>query len=244
VQKVRFLGICHFLGTGKGMINNIHEQLADLVVPIENLEVLEGNPRKGDVEAGAKSYRTFGQRKPVVARKTGSNGKGDIGVVLAGNHQLKAALDLGWTEIAVVFVEDDDKTAAAFALADNRVSDLGEYDANELSQVLEEMKATPELLIAASFDVDDLGAAVKDQIEIDNMSTKNDKENNKKKKSLADMADEYQNRSTRTFRAEYPYNVYNWLISTLENYKEDKGVESTTTAFIEVLKNIEGEKKK
>ena len=225
------------------MTNKINEQLADLMVPIENLEVLEGNPRKGDVEAVAKSYRTFGQRKPVVARKTGSNENGNTGIVLAGNHQLQAARKLGWTHIAAVFVEDDDKTAAAFALADNRVSDLGEYDADELAEVLAEMKVSPELLSAASYDLDNLDDAVKEQREMDNVAAKTDKENNKKKKSLDDLADQYQNRDTRTFRAEYPYNIYNWLIASMDEYKEKKGIESTTTAFLEVIKNIDGEKK-
>jgi hypothetical protein len=41
-------------------------------------------------------------------------------------HELiAAAQQLGWTHIAVVWVDDDDITATAFALADNRTGDLG-----------------------------------------------------------------------------------------------------------------------
>ena len=49
-------------------------------------------------------------------------------VVIAGNHQLAAARKLGWDQIAVLYVEDDELTAKAFALADNRTADLGTYD--------------------------------------------------------------------------------------------------------------------
>lgn len=75
-----------------------------------------------------RSYQRFGQRKPIVARRDGT--------VIAGNHQLQAAKRLGWKEIAVVYVDDDDQTARAYALADNRVGDLGTYDERSLADLL------------------------------------------------------------------------------------------------------------
>ena len=79
--------------------------LQGLAFPVEELTPLPGNPRQGDVQAVARSYSTFGQRKPIVARR-----EGDGGIVIAGNHQLAAARQLGWDEIAVVWVDDDDIT--------------------------------------------------------------------------------------------------------------------------------------
>jgi ParB-like chromosome segregation protein Spo0J len=59
-------------------------------------------------------------------------------VVVAGNHQLKAARGLGWEQIAVVWADDlTDDEAKAFALADNRVADLGGYDDADLLALLE-----------------------------------------------------------------------------------------------------------
>ena len=85
--------------------------------------------------AVAESYATFGQRKPIVARREGKGG-----VVIAGNHQLEAARELGWEKIPVVWVEDDDITAKALALADNRTADLGSYDDSDLLAMLQTVR--------------------------------------------------------------------------------------------------------
>jgi len=112
----------------------ILDGLKSLAVPIDELELLPGNPRKGDVDAVAASLDRFGQRKPVVARK-------DDRTVIAGNHTLQAARKLGWSEIAVVWVDDDDAHAKAFALADNRTAELGSYDEEALLALIEQVHA-------------------------------------------------------------------------------------------------------
>lgn len=128
----------------------IAESLTGLAVPVEDLRTLEGNPRRGDVAAVARSLKRFGQRKPIVARRAD-------GVVVAGNHTLAAARELGWAEVAVSWVDDDDATAKAYALADNRTSALGTFDNADLAAMVAEVQAVdPELLEAASFDEDDL----------------------------------------------------------------------------------------
>lgn len=129
----------------------IAPDLQTLAVPIENLKPMKGNPRKGDVDAVKRSYEMFGQRKPIVARRTGiaDNGYG-LGVVTAGNHQLEAAKALKWTEIAVVFIDEDENTAKAFSLADNRTHDLGTYDDAELNLLLKEMEAFDKDLFLAT----------------------------------------------------------------------------------------------
>jgi len=129
----------------------IAPDLKSLVVPIENLTPMAGNPRKGDVEAVKRSYEKFGQRKPLVARRLGISDNGfATGTVTAGNHQLEAARALKWKEIAVVFIDEDENTAKAFSLADNRTHDLGTYDENELNTLLKEMEAFDADLFAAT----------------------------------------------------------------------------------------------
>jgi site-specific DNA-methyltransferase (adenine-specific) len=126
----------------------IASDLRGLAFPINRLTPLPDNPRQGDVGAVARSYATFGQRKPIVARH-----EGDRGIVIAGNHQLAAAQQLGWTHIAVVWVDDDDITAKAFALADNRTADIGSYDDAALVAMLEAVHAADEgLFEATSYD--------------------------------------------------------------------------------------------
>jgi site-specific DNA-methyltransferase (adenine-specific) len=129
-------------------MNNIHHSLESLAIDIDKLSFLEGNPRKGDIEAVAKSYKQFGQRKPIVATK-------DY-VVIAGNHQLAAARQLGWDKIAVVITDDDELTAKAFALADNRTAELGSYDDDLLADLLSEVSSVPELMDSTGFSEDDL----------------------------------------------------------------------------------------
>lgn len=129
----------------------IAEPLRDLAVPLDQLRTLEGNPRRGDVRAVARSLERFGQRKPVVARADGT--------VIAGNHLLAAARELGWSELAVTRVDDDDATAKAFALADNRTAELGAFDLGDLAAMAADVYAVdPALLEAASYTEADLNA--------------------------------------------------------------------------------------
>jgi hypothetical protein len=111
---------------------NIAEDLHSLARPLSDLHLLDRNPRRGDVEAVARSYERFGQRKPIVARRDGT--------IIAGNHQYQAAQRLGWSHIAVVTVDDNDAEATAFALADNRIAELGDYDNVILGQLIAEVR--------------------------------------------------------------------------------------------------------
>jgi hypothetical protein len=122
-------------------VHDIAGQLVPLAVPVGWLDPLGVNPRRGDIEAIAASYERFGQRKPIVAKVTKATKKGEArgGEVLAGNHQLLAAISLGWTHIAVVWVTDDEEGAKAFALADNRTHDLGYYDDEVLAELMSEV---------------------------------------------------------------------------------------------------------
>lgn len=113
----------------------INQSLESLILPIEKLVPLKGNPRKGNVQAIAASYSEFGQLKPVVVRP---NDDGTY-TVIAGNHQVEAAKSLGWDSIAAVQMETDNNTAIAFALADNRTSELGTISANDLITMIQEV---------------------------------------------------------------------------------------------------------
>lgn len=129
----------------------IAEQLVPLATPLGDLSLLPGNPRRGDVGAVARSLEVFGQRKAIVANRDGT--------IIAGNHTFQAAQSLGWSEIAVVFVDDDDATAKAYALADNRTAELGGYDDEALIAYLSQVQASDaELLAATGWSDGDLAA--------------------------------------------------------------------------------------
>jgi len=117
------------------MEHNVTEALVDLLVPLDALTPLEHNPRVGNVEAIMASYDEFGQVKPIVIRPN----EDGTSTVLAGNHQVEAVKRLGWTHIAAVPIDADDKRAVAFALADNRTMELGYTDAAEASHMIIEI---------------------------------------------------------------------------------------------------------
>lgn len=114
------------------MSSKIIEKLQHLAVPIEALVPDPANPRQHperNIEAIKASLLRFGQRQPLVVQKEGM-------IVRAGNGRLEAAKALGWTEIAAVVIEEDDITATAYAIADNRTSDLADWDHVALSDLL------------------------------------------------------------------------------------------------------------
>jgi site-specific DNA-methyltransferase (adenine-specific) len=98
----------------------------------------------------AASLGRFGQQKPIVVQAS-------TGYVVAGNHLLKAARALGWTEIAANIEDLDDASAIAFGLADNRTAELGRYDDALLAAILAEQEAAANLA-ATGYDADDVAA--------------------------------------------------------------------------------------
>lgn len=113
-------------------LGRIAEQLRPLAVPVEKLIYDPDNARKhpeANMRALKTSLNQYGQVKPVVALK-------DMGVVLAGNGTLQAARELGWTHLAVVYVQMDETEARGFAIADNRTAELAEWDFQKLAESL------------------------------------------------------------------------------------------------------------
>lgn len=102
-------------------------RIADIKEDQENARI---HPLR-NTQAIAESLTRFGQQKPIVV--DGRN------VVIAGNGTLAAARSLGWTEIACVRTELVGAEARAFALADNRIAELAEWDRVLLAEQLPEL---------------------------------------------------------------------------------------------------------
>lgn len=129
-------------------INNIAEGLRPLAYKIENLKFDPKNARvhpDRNIEAIRESLVQFGQRRPLVVNYI-------TNIVIAGNGVLQAAKSLGWTEIAVLFVEDDERTATGYALADNRTSETSRWDRDVLQDLVGLLESTPDLLVGWSED--------------------------------------------------------------------------------------------
>jgi DNA modification methylase len=117
-------------------VSDVH-QLAVTRYPVAELRIYHRNPRVGNVDRIAESLRVNGQYKPVVVNIGSHTGRPHE--VLAGNHTLKAARDLGWDDIAAVTVDVDDDQAARIVLADNRTADLATHDDRLLLELLSDL---------------------------------------------------------------------------------------------------------
>lgn len=109
----------------------IVESLRPLAVPIDSLHEDPANARVGhDLDRIAASLKAYGQRKPIIANRL------QDGKIEAGNGTWRAAKHkLGWSHIAVVFVDDDPATAAAYGIADNRVAEFSRWDEEVLREI-------------------------------------------------------------------------------------------------------------
>lgn len=102
------------------------------LVDVSKLKGYDKNPRKGNVKAIAESLQVNSQYRPIVVQKSSMK-------ILAGNHTWKAAKELGWKKIAVVFVDVNDEEAKRIVLADNRTNDLADYDNAILAEILKDL---------------------------------------------------------------------------------------------------------
>jgi len=128
---------------------NIHPSIANLAIDVDLLKHLEKNPRIGNVEAIVASYREFGQVKPIVVMPKGDGTYS----VIAGNHQLIAAKKLGWKKIAAIVYEVDENRGHAFALADNRTTELGNTDQEVVLELMSQISSDyQDLLLGLGWD--------------------------------------------------------------------------------------------
>jgi ParB-like chromosome segregation protein Spo0J len=125
--------------------------MRDERVDISTLRLDPSNVRRHpgrNLDAIAAALAKFGQQKRIVVDKDG--------VVYAGNGTVLAAKALGWTAIDVAISDLAGPELAAYAVADNRASELGEWDQLLLSEQLAGFD--DELLAATGFDGSDLDA--------------------------------------------------------------------------------------
>lgn len=122
------------------------KDLQRLRVAIADLHHDPHNPRKHgarNLEAIKASFFQFGQLRPIVVQRSTMR-------VVAGNGQMRAAAELGWTHIAALVADLTDAQARAFSVADNRTAELAEWDQDNLAAILRD-PALDDLLGATGF---------------------------------------------------------------------------------------------
>ena len=104
---------------------------------VNELASYHKNPRRGDVDAIARSLAVNSQYRPIVVNIGTHTGRPLE--VLAGNHTLAGARQLGWPTIQATTVDVDDLAAARIVAADNRTADLGGYDDTIVAELLQQL---------------------------------------------------------------------------------------------------------
>lgn len=122
-------------------------------VDVGDLQPWEKNPRKNDAAVAevAKSIEHFGFGAPILARQA-------TRTIIAGHTRLRAAKTLGMTRVPVRFLDISEQDAELLALADNKLSEIAEWDDAQLAAVLDELKADGANLSVAGFTEKDLDA--------------------------------------------------------------------------------------
>lgn len=118
--------------TPKAEFHKIHEQLLGMKIPIGMLVLDPENARdhnEQNIDSIKTSLDEFGQRKCIVVKKSDMT-------ITAGNGTVTAAKQLGWTHIAALITDDDEVTAAAYALADNRTGELATWNYDRLVKTM------------------------------------------------------------------------------------------------------------
>ena len=106
-------------------------------VPVGDLRTYHRNPRRGNTQVIAQSLTVNGQYRPLCVNRGTHTGRPNE--VLAGNHTLMAARDLGWEHIDVTFVDVDDDQCARIVAVDNRSADMATYDDRLLLELLADL---------------------------------------------------------------------------------------------------------
>ena len=139
-------------------------------IKIEEIQPYENNPRENDyaVPAVANSIREFGFRSPCIVDSEN--------VLIAGHTRLKAANMLGIKEIPCIVVDDlTEEQITAFRLADNKVSELADWDFEKLNEELEKIINID--MEGFGFNGDDFFEQNKDQaLDLDEMNNSNKKQ--------------------------------------------------------------------
>jgi hypothetical protein len=123
-----------------------------LDVPIGRLHPHERNPRKitagrmEQLKASLEAEAEMMNARPLIALPDGT--------VIAGNHRLLAARELGWAKIKVVYADLDEERAIEWMLRDNQ-GYADEVD-DQVAALLAELNAGGRDLVLTGFDTTDL----------------------------------------------------------------------------------------
>jgi ParB-like chromosome segregation protein Spo0J len=124
-------------------------------VKVDSIHIDPANVRRHperNLETIKASLARFGQQKPIVVDADG--------IVRAGNGTLEAARALNWGNVAIVRTPLKGSEATAYAIADNRSSELAEWDETGLAEQLRALQSEDFDLDAVGYSGDEVDALI------------------------------------------------------------------------------------
>lgn len=206
-------------------------------VSIDSIKEDDQNARthgERNIQAIQKSLESFGQLQPLVVWNE---------TVIAGNGRLQAAVIMGWDTIDIVRLPSDwtEEKARAFALADNRTSDLATWNLDEFVDTLHELQKN-EMLDSAGWTPLEL----KDLEGSWNKKTKDlpmygDEKTVKMQAGAKELIEKYMTRDKRSLVIDLPLPLYSWLLDKIALLKEYEGLQSNTEVLGTLIAEYLGE---
>jgi len=199
---------------------------AETRFPEVSLDVLiphPRNPRKGNIEAIARSIQRHGFHGALIVQRSTNR-------ILIGEHRWRAAALAGLEAVPVEYVDDNDDEALARLLDDNRASDLAEYDMAIMADIFTVEPPPTELYGEA--DIAALlafGAPATEETATGTSST------------LDDQSNLYGAVSVRQLVLGYARNDYQWVVARLGELRERWNMDTNSAVLVKLIADVVGQ---
>lgn len=143
---------------------------------IENIKMWDKNPRNNElaVEKLIPLIEKYGFVNPVIIDQHGT--------LRAGHTRVKAMVELGYTEVpAIIYDFESEADAIGYALADNKISEVAEWEFTKLNDVLSELKSQNFDLEYTGFDSTILDTVSSADIDMEDFFETSSSDNNEEK---------------------------------------------------------------
>lgn len=223
----------------------IREELKGSLKPINSIKPHPKNVRQGDVGAIAQSLEAHGQYIPILVQKK-------TGHIVKGNHTWAAAKVLGWTEVAVLELDINDRKALELLLTDNKTSDQAMYDENALAELLESLSKDKQSLAGTGYtgdDLDDLLASLQERFQPSITPLPNNKPSGeitvtstgqREGAEASYFSDLTSPTAVRSIVLDYPVKEFAWAVSAFAKAREQMGVDSNAEVVSALLEEATG----
>lgn len=180
---------------------------------------------KRNMDSIRASLTAFGQQKPLVITQDGT--------IVAGNGTYAAALSLEWQTIDVVRIPKDwsPEQITSYAIADNRTSELGEWDYGVLLDTLGNLD--DDLVVAAGWDESGLKFLLEPPVKEQPQPAPS---NAGETDTYADNLEKYEQSETRSVLFDLTLSEYMRATSQLDTAREAYNV-TTNSEAVKILLN-------